>query len=145
MPKAETKPAVSTPTQRQGANYYANGKRKSAIARVRLYVDGKGDISINGNSIDDYFFGTLIGNAKSPLKLTNTLKHFDIIAYVQGGGISAQSDAVRHAISKGLLAYDPALRPDLKRAGFLTRDARVKERKKFGLKRARRAPQWSKR
>ena len=144
MPKTEEKP-IAPKEYRQGANYYANGKRKTAIARVRLYVDGKGAIVVNDQPVEDYFFGTLIGNLKSPLKLTNNLKNFDVIAHVQGGGISAQSDAIRHGISKALLSYNPALRPELKRAGFITRDARIKERKKFGLKRARRAPQWSKR
>ncbi|MBU0727384.1 30S ribosomal protein S9 [Patescibacteria group bacterium] len=131
--------------ERKGRYFYANGKRKTSVARVRLYEKGKGDIVINNKPIDEYFFGTLIGNIKSPLKLTNVLKTFDITAKVVGGGISSQSDAVRHGIAKALLEYDPEFRSQLKKAGLLTRDSRVKERKKFGLKRARRAPQWAKR
>lgn len=129
----------------KGRYFYASGKRKTSIARVRLFADGKGNIVINDQPIEDYFFGTLIGNVKSPLKSVDLLKHFDISAHVQGGGISSQADAVRHGIAKALITFDPALRVTLKRAGFLTRDARIKERKKFGLKRARRAPQWAKR
>jgi len=125
--------------------FYANGKRKTAVARVRLYENGTGKIVVNEQPIDDYFFGILIGNVKSPLKLTTTQKTFDISVKVIGGGISSQSDAVRHGIAKALLEFDPGFRADLKKAGFLTRDSRVKERKKFGLKRARRAPQWAKR
>ena len=131
--------------KRKGNYFYANGKRKTSIARVRLYENGKGEIIVNNASIDDYFFGTLIGNIKAPLKLANAMKLFDVTALVTGGGISAQSDAIRHGISKALLEYDPELRKTLKSAGFLTRDSRTKERKKFGLKRARRAPQWAKR
>jgi len=131
--------------ERKGRYFYANGKRKTSVARVRLYEKGKGDIVVNNKPVDEYFFGTLIGNIKSPLKLANVLKTFDITAKVVGGGISSQSDAVRHGIAKALLEYDPEFRSQLKKAGLLTRDSRVKERKKFGLKRARRAPQWAKR
>ena len=130
---------------RPGHYFYANGKRKTAIALVRLYENGKGEIMVNNHKADDYFFGTLLGNVKAPLKLANAVKLFDIMAQVSGGGVSAQSDALRHGISKALLEYDPELRSVLKKAGYLTRDSRVKERKKFGLKRARRAPQWAKR
>lgn len=128
-----------------GRYFYANGKRKTAIARVRLYEKGKGEIIVNGKPAKEYFFGTLIGNLKAPLKLVNLVKNFDITIKIIGGGVSAQSDAARHGIAKALTVYDPALRAALKKAGFLTRDSRVKERKKFGLKRARRAPQWAKR
>ena len=131
--------------KRDGRYYYANGKRKTAIANVRLYEGGKGDFNVNGHTMDEYFFGTLIGNIHSPLKLTSLQKTFDITVFVIGGGISAQSDAVRHGVAKALLEYDPALRAVLKKAGLITRDSRIKERKKFGLKRARRAPQWAKR
>lgn len=131
--------------KREGSYFYANGKRKTSVARVRLYENGKGEIIVNNNLVTDYFFGTLIGNIKAPLKLANAIKLFDITALVVGGGVSSQSDAIRHGISKALLEYDPELRKTLKAAGFLTRDSRVKERKKFGLKRARRAPQWAKR
>lgn len=131
--------------KKSGHYFYANGKRKTSVARVRLYENGKGEIIVNNHSINDYFFGELIGSIKAPLKIANALKLFDITALVTGGGISSQADAVRHGISKALLEYDPELRSALKKAGFLTRDSRVKERKKFGLKRARRAPQWAKR
>ncbi len=130
---------------REGRYHYANGKRKTSVARVRLYEDGKGEIIVNNKPIKDYFFGTLIGNVKAPLKLTGVLKNFDITIKIVGGGVSAQSEAARHGISKALIIYDPAFRSELKKAGFLTRDSRVKERKKFGLKKARRAPQWAKR
>lgn len=131
--------------QRTGQYYYANGKRKTSIAKVRLYTKGTGDISINNRPMEGYFFGTLIGNVLSPLKLVSLEKAFDITVKVTGGGISSQADAVRHGISRGLITFDPELRPVLKKAGLLTRDSRIKERKKFGLKRARRAPQWAKR
>lgn len=139
-----TKTKEKTSTEFKGQYHYASGKRKTSIARVRLY-DGKGEIIVNDRPLGEYFFGTLIGNVKSPLKLVDMLKRFDISVKVQGGGLSSQSDAVRHGISKALIAFDPALRGALKRAGFITRDSRIKERKKFGLHRARRAPQWSKR
>lgn len=139
-----TEKSEKTSMERKGRYFYANGKRKTSIARVRLY-EGKGEIIVNNHPIEDYFFGTLIGNVKAPLKLVDMLKRFDITVKVSGGGISSQADAVRHGIAKALTVFDPALRTPLKRAGFLTRDARVKERKKFGLHRARRAPQWSKR
>jgi len=131
--------------ERKGRYFYANGKRKTAVSRVRLYENGKGDIIINNKPIDEYLHGELIGSTKAPLKLTNTSKNFDIIVKVVGGGISAQADAVRHGIAKALLEFDPGFRAVLKQAGFLTRDSRTKERKKFGLRGARRAPQWSKR
>lgn len=131
--------------KRDGHYFYANGKRKTSIARVRLYENGKGEIVVNNKPITDYFFGELIGSVKAPLKMANALKLFDVTALVEGGGVSSQADAVRHGISKALLEYDPELRSQLKKAGFLTRDSRVKERKKYGLKRARRAPQWAKR
>jgi len=132
-------------TERTERYFYANGKRKTSVARVRLYEKGKGKIIVNEQPATEYFHGTLIGNLKSPLKLVDMLKNFDISAKVNGGGISSQSDAVRHGIAKALIVFDPALRTTLKRAGLLTRDARVKERKKFGLHGARRAPQWAKR
>lgn len=125
--------------------YYANGKRKTSVARVRLYKNGDGTINVNNRPMENYFFGTLIGKVKAPLKLTNTLKNFNIVVKVIGGGISSQAEATRHGIAKVLTIFDPAFRAVLKKAGLLTRDARVKERKKFGLHRARRAPQWAKR
>ena len=140
----ETSPKGEKAIKPKGSYYYANGKRKTSIARVRLYA-GKGNIVVNEKPINDYFFGALIGNVTAPLKLVDMLKSFDATVKVIGGGVSSQADAVRHGIAKALIVFDPALRIPLKRAGFITRDSRVKERKKFGLRRARRAPQWSKR
>lgn len=131
--------------QKDGRYFYAHGKRKTSVARVRLYENGKGDIMVNSKAMDEYFFGELISSIKAPLKIAKALKMFDITALIEGGGVSSQAHALRHGISKALLEYDPDLRPELKKAGFLTRDSRVKERKKPGLKRARRAPQWAKR
>jgi len=120
------------------------GKRKSSIARVRLYK-GKGNVEVNGRDIREYFFGILTQSATEPLKITDNKKNYDITIKVTGGGISSQADAVRHGISKALVDINPEYRLVLKKLGFLTRDSRVKERKKPGLKRARRAPQWRKR
>jgi small subunit ribosomal protein S9 len=126
--------------------YYGCGKRKTAVARVRLYKDGKGIITVNDQPAEKYFvLTTQQGTIVSPLKITGLNKKFDISIKVNGGGINAQADASRHGISRALLEYDDSLRQALKKAGFLTRDARIKERKKPGLKRARRAPQFSKR
>ncbi len=125
---------------------YATGKRKSAVARVRLYPNGEGEITVNDKPLEKYFtLMTSVGVIKSPLKLTGLTKNFNITAKIIGGGVSAQAEALRHGISRALLEYNPELRTTLKKAGFLTRDARVKERKKPGLKRARKAPQFSKR
>ena len=126
--------------------FYSAGKRKTAIARVKLFDGGKGEVTINGKPIRDYF-PTFVHteNALAPLRITDLAKKFNIEVHVKGGGKSAQSDAVRHGISRSLLLIDPELRPTLKREGFLRRDARIKERKKPGLKGARRAPQFSKR
>ncbi len=125
--------------------YYGLGKRKSAIARVRLYQLGEGKVSVNKEPIKDYFFSTFIENALAPLALTEQLKHLDVEAFIEGGGKSAQSDAIRLGISRALVLMDPNLRSALKQAGFLRRDSRIKERKKPGLHRARRAPQFAKR
>ncbi len=126
--------------------YYASGKRKTAVARVRMYPKGKGVITVNGKPFNDYFkLLTSVGVVTSPLKVTGLNKEFDISVKVLGGGTSAQAEAIRHGIARGLLIFDDTLRTTLKKAGFLTRDARIKERKKPGLKRARRAPQFSKR
>ena len=121
------------------------GKRKTARARVKMYQDGSGEVTINGLKIKDYFHGYAIENALAPLVLAGLKSTVDIEANVSGGGKEGQSDAVRHGISRALLLLNPDHRPDLKRSGFLRRDARIKERKKPGLKRARRAPQFSKR
>jgi small subunit ribosomal protein S9 len=125
--------------------YYSAGKRKSAVAKVRIFSDGSGAQKVNDLKMKDYFPGLLTENALAPLALVGKKGTFDVEAEVQGGGKVAQSDAVRHGISRALLLFDPELRRELKRAGFLRRDARIKERKKPGLKRARRAPQFSKR
>lgn len=126
--------------------FYSAGKRKTAIARVKMYDGGKGDVTVNGKKIREYFATALqVENALAPLRLTENLKKYDLEVTIRGGGKSAQSDALRHGISRSLLLIDPDLRPLLKREGFLRRDARIKERKKPGLKSARRAPQFSKR
>ncbi|MBQ8568948.1 MAG: 30S ribosomal protein S9 [Oscillospiraceae bacterium] len=125
--------------------YYGTGRRKSSVARVRVYP-GSGNITINGRAIDDYFgLETLKLIVRQPLNLTETLDKFDIVCTVAGGGVTGQAGAIRHGLSRALLLYNPELRPALKKAGFLTRDPRMKERKKYGLKAARRAPQFSKR
>ncbi len=135
-----------TKTESLQEYYYAAGKRKTAIARVKLVPKGKGVITINDRPMNDYF-KTLIapGIITSPLKMVGANKDFDIIVKVLGGGMNAQAEAIRHGIARALLIYNDTFRSTLKKAGFLTRDARVKERKKPGLKRARRAPQFSKR
>ncbi|WP_040198401.1 30S ribosomal protein S9 [Candidatus Soleaferrea massiliensis] len=127
------------------AFFYGTGRRKNSVARVRLYP-GKGSFTINKRDIDDYFgLETLKVIARQPLNLTDTLGSFDIEVNVSGGGVSGQAGAIRHGIARALLQADENYRPALKKAGFLTRDPRMKERKKYGLKAARRAPQFSKR
>ena len=124
---------------------YGTGRRKSSVARVRLY-NGTGKIVINDREIDDYFgLETLKLIVRQPLNITDTLGKFDIVCRVAGGGVTGQAGAIRHGISRALLQFDAELRPALKKAGLLTRDPRMKERKKYGLKGARRAPQFSKR
>lgn len=125
--------------------FYSAGKRKTAIARVKLFDGGKGDITVNDKKAKEYFTPLQIENALAPLALIDKKKDFDIVVQLTGGGKESQSDAMRHGISRALLLVDPDVRSTLKREGFLRRDARVKERKKPGLKRARRAPQFSKR
>ncbi|MGH2543937.1 MAG: 30S ribosomal protein S9 [Ardenticatenaceae bacterium] len=126
--------------------FYAVGRRKSASAQVRLYPEGTGRIVVNDKPVDEYFSRDqdLITLAL-PLRVTGHEGTFDITVVVHGGGVTGQSDAVAHGIARALLEYDDALRPTLRRGGHLTRDARVKERKKPGLKRARKAPQYTKR
>ena len=127
------------------ARYYGTGRRKKSIARVYL-VPGKGDITINKRSIDEYFgLETLKVIVRQPLVATDNADKFDILVNVYGGGYTGQAGAIRHGISRALLQADADYRPVLKKAGFLTRDPRIKERKKYGLKAARRAPQFSKR
>ena len=126
-------------------SYYGTGRRKTSVARVRL-VPGEGNVVINGRHIDEYFgIKTLDLIVKQPLNLTETADKYDVIANVQGGGPSGQAGAIRHGISRALLELDAELRPALKKAGFLTRDPRMKERRKYGLKKARKASQFSKR
>ncbi len=125
--------------------FYGTGRRKKSVARVRLYP-GTGVITINGRDIDDYFgLETLKLIVNQPFGVTETAGKFDIVANVQGGGFSGQAGAIRHGVSRALLLADETYKPLLKKAGLLTRDPRMKERKKYGLKAARRAPQFSKR
>lgn len=125
--------------------FCGTGRRKKSVARVRL-IPGTGVITINGRDIDDYFgLETLKVTVRQPFELMGLLGKFDVICLVNGGGVTGQAGAIRHGISRALLQYDEATRPELKKAGFLTRDPRMKERKKYGLKAARRAPQFSKR
>ena len=125
--------------------FYGTGRRKKSIARVRI-MPGTGSITINKRDIDDYFgLDTLKVIVRQPLTITNTIAKFDVIATVEGGGFTGQAGAIRHGIARALLKADETYRPALKKAGFLTRDPRMKERKKYGLKAARRAPQFSKR
>ena len=125
--------------------FYGTGRRKSSVARVRI-MPGTGAITINGRDIDDYFgLGTLKLIVNQPFETTGTVGTFDLICTVKGGGVSGQAGAIRHGLARALLQADPNYRLVLKKAGFLTRDPRMKERKKYGLKAARRAPQFSKR
>lgn len=126
--------------------FYGTGRRKSAVARVRL-VPGSGKVIINKRDIDDYFGGLEVLKliVAQPLEATQNAGKFDVLVKVAGGGVSGQAGAIRHGIARALLKVDSELRPILKKAGYLTRDPRMKERKKYGLKAARRAPQFSKR
>jgi small subunit ribosomal protein S9 len=127
------------------AYFYGTGRRKSSVARVRLYP-GTGKVTINDRTMDDYFgLETLKLIVRQPLALTDTLDKYDVVCRVAGGGVTGQAGAIRHGISRAMLKADENSRPALKKAGFLTRDPRMKERKKPGLKGARRAPQFSKR
>ena len=125
--------------------FYGTGRRKKSVARVRLY-QGTGSVKINGRDIDDYFgLDTLKLIVRQPLNLTGTADKFDIECRVAGGGVTGQAGAIRHGIARALVKADADLKPAIKKAGYLTRDPRMKERKKYGLKAARRAPQFSKR
>ncbi len=126
--------------------HYGTGRRKTSVARVRLYP-GTGNMTVNGKSAREYFGGRDLHqiNLQLPMRLTNTLERFDVRVRVVGGGVSGQVGATRHAIARALTRFDEELRPTLKRAKLLTRDPRAKERKKVGLKRARKAPQYTKR
>ena len=131
----------------QQAYYYGTGKRKSAIARVRLYPGGSGTIVINGKPLEEALpWLDWQVRANQPFtSIPAAANRFNVVAKIEGGGISAWADALRHGIARALLLADPALKPDLRKNGFLTRDSRIKESKKYGLKRARRAPQYTKR
>ncbi len=129
----------------KAARFYGTGRRKKSIARVYL-MPGKGEITINKRSIDEYFgLETLKVIVRQPMAATDTVDKYDVLVNVRGGGYTGQAGAIRHGISRALLQVDADYRPVLKKAGFLTRDPRAKERKKYGLKAARRAPQFSKR
>ena len=126
--------------------HYGTGRRKSSVARVRVYENGTGSITINGRDIEDYFgLETLKLLVRQPLVTTDTLGKVDLVVTVAGGGVTGQAGAIRHGVARALLGLNPEYRTALKAAGFLTRDPRMKERKKYGLKAARRAPQFSKR
>ncbi|MBO4847395.1 MAG: 30S ribosomal protein S9 [Lachnospiraceae bacterium] len=131
--------------KKAAAQFYGTGRRKKSIARVYV-VPGKGNITINNRDIDDYFgLETLKVIVRQPLVATETVEKYDVKVNVKGGGYTGQAGAIRHGIARALLKVDEDFRPTLKQAGFLTRDPRMKERKKYGLKAARRAPQFSKR
>lgn len=133
-------------TTKKKIQYWGTGRRKKAIARVRLIPAGDGTITVNNKSLDEYFgLDTLKFIVCQPLVLTETSAKYDVIVNVCGGGFTGQAGAIRHGISRALLEAEPETRAALKQAGFLTRDSRAKERKKYGLKKARRAPQFSKR
>ena len=133
-------------TSKKKIQYWGTGRRKKAIARVRLIPGGNGSIEINKRSIDEYFgLETLKLIVRQPLVLTSTADKFDVAINVVGGGMSGQAGAIRHGLARALVKADEAYKPLVKKAGFLTRDPRAKERKKYGLKKARKAPQFSKR
>ena len=126
--------------------YYGTGKRKTSIAKVRLYLDDGGPILVNGKPMDEYFnWAPWQGIITEPFQISETSNRFRVIAQVQGGGVHSQAQAIRHGIARALVVYDENLKPPLRRHGLITRDARIKESKKYGLKRARRAPQYTKR
>ncbi len=143
--RADEQPVAATIDLAAGARYRATGKRKTAVARVILRP-GTGAYTINGKSLDTYFPRPALGrNIRQPLEVVGYDDRMDVVARLHGGGVSSQAGALRHGISRALLEADPSLRGELKRRGFLTRDSRVKERKKAGLKKARKRPQFSKR
>ena len=144
--KTTKKPAAKKSTKAAKAQeFLGTGRRKCSVARVRV-TTGSGNITINDKSIDEYFdLETLKTIVRQPLVLTETLNSVDVIVNIYGGGKTGQAGAIRHGITRALIEFRPELRPELKKAGFVTRDARKKERKKYGLKKARRAPQFSKR
>ena len=137
---------MATKKTKKKVQFWGTGRRKKAIARVRLIPDGNGAITINKRSLDEYFgLDTLKLIVRQPLELTGNTAKYDVIVNVNGGGFTGQAGAIRHGISRALVLADEETKAALKKAGFLTRDPRAKERKKYGLKKARRAPQFSKR
>ena len=133
-------------TSKKKIQYWGTGRRKKAVARVRLLPAGDGAITINKKSLDEYFgLDTLKFIVRQPLALVDALAKYDVVVNVTGGGFTGQAGAIRHGIARALLVAEPETRGELKKAGVLTRDSRMKERKKYGLKKARRAPQFSKR
>ncbi|MBR6778939.1 MAG: 30S ribosomal protein S9 [Clostridia bacterium] len=142
---AEKKTTKTTKAKSKAQEFLGTGRRKCSVARVRI-TTGSGNITINDKNIDEYFdLETLKTIVRQPLVLTETLNSVDVVVNIYGGGKAGQAGAIRHGITRALIEFRPELRPELKKAGFVTRDARKKERKKYGLKKARRAPQFSKR
>lgn len=142
---AEKKTTTKKVAKSKVVQFCATGRRKQSIARVRL-VPGNGQVTINNKPMEEYFgLGTLRLIVNQPLELTNTKEKYDVLVNVHGGGLSGQAGAIKHGIARALVKADENLKADIKKAGFLTRDARVKERKKYGLKKARKAPQFRKR
>lgn len=140
------KPKEEMPKKTSGEYLQGTGRRKTSVARVRLYEKKDGGMIVNGKKVEEYFpTETLQKTALSALDKMKSLDRFEVRVVVKGGGLSSQAEAIRHGVSRALILHDPEYKKRLKKAGFLTRDSRMKERKKFGLKRARRAPQWSKR
>ena len=126
--------------------YYGTGKRKTAIAKVRLYLDDGGSIIVNGKTMEEFFnWNPWQLEITEPFRATDTVNRFRVVARVLGGGVHGQAQAIRHGIARALVVYDETMKPALRQAGFITRDSRIKESKKYGLKRARRAPQYTKR
>ena len=143
--KKTTKTSKAKSSKAKAQEFLGTGRRKCSVARVRI-TTGSGEITVNGMKVNEYFdLDTLIAIVKQPLVLTDTVNSVDIVANIYGGGKSGQAGALRHGITRALIEFRPELRAELKKAGLVTRDARKKERKKYGLKKARRAPQFSKR
>ena len=133
-------------SEAQQEYYYGTGKRKTAIAKVRLYLDDGGPIIVNGKTMEEFFnWNPWQLEITEPFRTTDTVNRFRVVARVLGGGVHAQAQAIRHGIARALVAYDESTKPALRHAGIITRDSRIKESKKYGLKRARRAPQYTKR
>ena len=144
--EVKTKKTTKKIPANKNVEFAGTGRRKDSIARVRIMPNGKGQFVINNKNIDEYFnLGVYKLVANQPFEITNTLGKYDVVVNVHGGGLSGQAGAIRHGIARALCKADESLKADIKKAGFLTRDARVKERNKYGLKKARKAPQFRKR